>query len=180
MSHFLPNKSWGLEEEIHHMVAGELVAISYISTDCRRFVRVTVKMAVTEYTRDATGKISSVSLVGPIDGYHVQPCTTWMTHQQTNGVSWDLGKRVERLTPDSSGLAYVWECILQGAKDDGVIKDPFAWADKAILGREEYNAVREAEEAQEREECSTTQSDLDKTLRELGMGMDAHGNAYDL
>ena len=149
MSYFRPNKSWRVEEETHHMVSGELVAISYVSTDRRRFVRVTVKMAVTEYTRDATGKIASMSLVGPIDGYHVQPCTTWMDHQQTNGVSWDLGKMVERLTPESSGLAYVWECIFQGAKDDGVIQDSTAWADKAILGSEEYDAVIEAEKAEE-------------------------------
>ena len=151
MSYFRPNKSWGLEEEIHHMVAGELVAISYISTDCRRFVRVTVKMAVTEYTRDATGKIASMSLIGPVGDegrcYHVQPCTTWMGFQQTGGLSWDLGKMVESLAPGSSGLAYVRECILQGAKDDSVIQDPHAWADMRILGREEYNVAREEEEA---------------------------------
>ena len=162
------------------MVAGELVSISYVSTDSRRFVRVTVKMAVKEYTRDATGKIASMSLVGPIDGYHVQPCTTWMTHQQTNGVSWDLGKRVDRLTPESSGLAYVWECVLQGAKDDSVIQDPYTWADRAIMGCEEYNAAMEVKEAQEREEYSATERSLNETLRELGMGMDAHGNAYEL
>ena len=159
MSYFRPNKSWGLEEEIHHMVAGELVAISYVSTDCRRFVRVTVKMAVTECVKDVHGKITSMSLIGPVGDegkcYHVQPCQT-AEEWSENGLSWKLGKMVERLTPESSGLAYVWECIVQGAINDGVIKEPTTWADRAIMGREEYDAAMEADKAQEREEYSAT------------------------
>ena len=179
MSHFLPNNSWGAEEEIHHMERGKLAAISYVSTDCRRFVRVTVKMTVTECVRDVHGKITSMSLIGPVDGYHVQPRQT-VEEWADNGLAWKVGKMVECLTPESSGMAYVWECILQGAKDDGVIKEPTAWADRAIMGREEYNAAMEAEKAKEREEHSTTERSLDEILTELGMGMDAHGNAYEL
>ena len=178
MSHFLPNKSWKATGEAHHMEGGKLVAISYVSTDCRRFVRVTVKMAVTEYTRDATGKITSTHEVGPINGgYHVQPCQT-AEEWQENGLSWKAGKMVERLTPDSAGLTYVWECILQGAINDGVIKEPTTWADRAIMGREEYNAAMEAEKAQAR--GKHPKRGIDEILRELNMGMDAHGNAYDL
>ena len=179
MSHFLPNNSWAAEEEIHHMERGELVAISYVSTDCSRFVRVTVKMTVVKHTRDATGKITSTDEFGPVNGYHVQPCQT-VEEWGDNGLAWKVGKMVERLTPESSGLAYVWECIVQGAINDGLIKESTAWADRAIMGREEYNAAMEAEKAKEREEHSTTERSLDEILTELGMGMDAHGNAYDL
>jgi len=167
MSYFRPNKSWGLEEEIHHMVAGELAGISYVSTDCRRFVRVTVRMAVTECTRDATGKIVSMSLIGPVGdegkGYHVQPCQDREGWAET-GLSWMAGRMVERPIPGSFSLMYIRECIVQGAINDGVIKDPEAWADRATLGREKYNAAIEAEKAEELNATTWSIADITDAL----------------
>ena len=165
------------------MEGGKLVAISYTSTDSRSFVQVTVQMAVTEYERDATGKIVSMSLGGLVgdcgNTYHVQPNQT-NEEWASNGLLWKAGRMVQRPIPGSYGMACVWCAIAQGATDDGVIKDPEAWADRAIMGREEYNATIEAEQAREREECSTTTGGLDSILKGLVLGMDTHGNLYEL
>ena len=56
---------------------------------------------------------------------------------------------------------------LRSTQENGL--NPHEWADRAIMGREEYNAAIEAEKAQER--GKRPKRGIDEILRELNMGI---------